>query len=156
MPNGTIHNRSIVALAVVLPVATLAGGLLPAGRALALSAGCLAGLLISPDLDIDRGNISYKIIRRSMGCLPGILWKLFWLPYARLIPHRSWMSHGLVIGTLLRLAYLLCVPAVLWGMTSMVLPLPALSAPHWTWLPFAILGLIAADALHSILDLIWR
>ncbi len=155
MPNGNVHNLSTAALAVTLPAAVLAAGILPAGRALALSAGCLAGLLLSPDLDIDRGNISYKMVRNSMGCLPGALWKLFWWPYARLIPHRSLLSHGPLIGTLLRLVYLFAVPALLWGLASLAVPLPELPIPRWSWLPYAMIGLAASDALHSVMDAVW-
>ncbi len=152
MPNGNVHNLSTAALAAALPAAALAAGLLPPGRALVLSAGCLVGMLISPDLDVDHGNISYRLVRRSMGCLPGALWKLFWLPYARLIPHRSWMSHGPVVGTLLRLMYLFLVPAMLWSLLSLIVPLPPLVVPNWSWIPYAVMGLTAADALHAVMD----
>ncbi len=155
MPNGNIHNLSTTALAVTLPVAVFAAGILPAGRVVALSVGCLAGLLLSPDLDIDKGNISYRIIRRSMGCLPGLLWKLFWMPYARFIPHRSWMSHGPIVGTLLRLIYLFGAPALLWGLVSFVTPMPVFAAPQLPWLPYMVLGLMAADTLHTVMDAIW-
>ena len=156
MPNGNVHNLSIMALAATLPAATLAAGVLPTGRALALAAGCLSGLLLSPDLDIDHGNISYKIVRDSVGCLPGALWKLFWWPYARLIPHRSLLSHGLLVGTLLRLLYLFAVPWLLWCLASLLAPLPPLPIPHWSWLPYAVAGLIASDSLHSVMDVVWR
>lgn len=31
---------------------------------------------------------------------------MIWLPYQKLLHHRSWLSHGPIIGTVLRLAYL--------------------------------------------------
>ncbi len=155
MPSGKAHNVSITALAAALPIAALAAGL-PFGRAAALSAGCLAGMLISPDLDVDHGSISHRLVRRSLGCLPGALWKLFWLPYARLIPHRSWLSHGPLIGTLLRLIYLLGIPAMLWSLLSLVIPLPPLTTPGWSWLPYMLMGLMAADALHALMDKVFH
>jgi len=35
----------------------------------------------------------------------GGLGHLYWLPYGHAIPHRNRLSHGLVIGTVIRLAY---------------------------------------------------
>lgn len=54
-----------------------------------------SGLWLSNDLDIDS-----RIYRR---------WGPFrwlWYPYQRLIRHRSWLSHGVAVGPLLRLVYL--------------------------------------------------
>ena len=82
--------------------------------ALAFAAGCAVGLVVTPDLDVrQRSTHSETIMRHSGGCLGGVLWSLLWLPYAYLIPrHRRPLSHWPVIGTALRLLYLLAVPAV--------------------------------------------
>ena len=61
---------------------------------------CLAffigGHFLSPDLD------TKSICLRRWG-----IFKSIWLPYRKLIPHRSILSHGLIIGTTIRLLYLL-------------------------------------------------
>jgi uncharacterized metal-binding protein len=54
-----------------------------------------SGLWLSNDLDI------YSRIYRRWGPL-----RFLWYPYQRLIAHRSWVSHGLVVGPLLRVVYL--------------------------------------------------
>jgi uncharacterized metal-binding protein len=51
--------------------------------------------MFGPDLDI------YSVQYQRWGWLKGI-----WLPYRRMLRHRSCLSHGLIIGTLLRLVYL--------------------------------------------------
>ena len=68
------------------------------------SAHLISGLVFSCDLDID--SLEY----RRWGIL-----RFIWWPYKETIPHRSWLSHGLVIGPLLRLAYFgLIVYGILW------------------------------------------
>lgn len=54
----------------------------------------LSGLLFSNDLDVSGAEL------HRWGPL-----RWLWWPYERLIPHRNWLSHGLIIGPLLRLAY---------------------------------------------------
>jgi uncharacterized metal-binding protein len=54
----------------------------------------LSGLAFSCDLDIQAAEY------RRWGPL-----RWMWWPYARMVLHRSWLSHGLVVGPLLRLIY---------------------------------------------------
>lgn len=54
-----------------------------------------SGLMFSGDIDLK--SKQYK----RWGLLRWI-----WIPYQRLIPHRSSLSHGLIIGTIFRLSYL--------------------------------------------------
>lgn len=52
-------------------------------------------LFFSPDLDL-KGNSYYR-------------WRFLrfiWIPYQKVIPHRSILSHGIFIGTMLRIFYL--------------------------------------------------
>lgn len=64
----------------------------------------ISGFLFSCDLDID--STEY----RRWGPL-----RIIWWPYKEMMPHRSWLSHGLVIGPLLRLAYFgIIVYGLLW------------------------------------------
>lgn len=101
-----------------------------------MAAGAFCGLLMSPDLDVDEGSRSEYFVRGVSGLLEKIWWG-YWWPY-RKIPHRSFLSHAPVIGTLIRLVYLFWLP-YLFGFR----------------LPSAfIVGLMAADILHWLMD--WR
>ncbi len=54
-----------------------------------------SGLMFGPDLDIQ--SVQY----RRWGWL-----RWLWLPYRKLLRHRSFFSHGFLVGTTLRLLYL--------------------------------------------------
>src|SRR5205814_926924 len=62
----------------------------------------VSGLLFSPDLDLH--SSPYRRWRK-------LRW--LWLPYQRLVPHRSWVSHSLFFGPLLRIVYLTVVLSLL-------------------------------------------
>lgn len=133
----------------------------PSGQAIAFCIGGLAGLLVNPDLDVDNGSISQRVVRKSTGCLPGLIWSTLWYPYAILIPHRSPLSHWPILGTILRLVYLVLIfHLVLFGLhfTIGLAPITthtgALSLPVWA-LP-AFLGLALSDALHYLFDYLPR
>ncbi len=68
------------------PVLGLYGGL----------AFLIGGLWLSPDLDTKSNAL------KRWGFL-----KLIWMPYCKLIRHRSFLSHSPFIGTIIRLSYLI-------------------------------------------------
>jgi uncharacterized metal-binding protein len=114
--------------------------------ALACSIGALAGIILTPDLDVDRGSRSNHYVRKFAGVVVETLWRLYWKPYALLVKHRSIWSHGPILSTAIRLAYLAVLPAILWWWAG--LPVPRLE----TWMLWVILGLVAADSVHALLD----
>ncbi len=61
-----------------------------------------AGLMFGPDLDIH--SVQFK----RWGCLRWI-----WLPYQKSLNHRSVLSHGLLIGTTIRILYLAAIVLML-------------------------------------------
>ncbi len=62
----------------------------------------IGGLWLSPDLD------TTSIALRRWG-----IFKWFWWAYRKLIPHRSFFSHGPIIGTILRVAYVIFIISLL-------------------------------------------
>ena len=154
MPSGKAHAIATCLTAGALaPVVYLAGQ--PVTTALAFAAGCAVGLVVTPDLDVRlRNTHSETIMRRSGGCLVGLLWNMLWLPYAYLIPrHRHWLSHTPFLGTVLRLVYLLAAPALTWWVVGHIIPLPAL--PRLALTPligWGIAGLALVDTLHWGMD----
>jgi len=103
MAAGSVHDRITFATAGIYGV-----GLIGLTGDLGLSAwnaiACLVGgCLLSPDLDI-----------RS---LPFQRWgplRVIWIPYQKLIRHRSPWSHAPVIGTTMRVVYLAAVLTIGW------------------------------------------
>jgi uncharacterized metal-binding protein len=158
VPSGKIH-----AVATVIAAGVLGPGLvILAGqsfqRAVAFTAGCMLGLVITPDLDVrHRTTHSEGIVRRTGGQWAGVAWNLLWLPYAYLIPHhRHPLSHWPLLGTVVRLVYLLALPVLFWWGLSRVsgLPGPAMppAASAWWW---GLGGLALVDTLHALMDRFW-
>ena len=96
MPSGRIHDRitlwSLPWVVGVTLVLTRQGNL----ALIVAGAFLFSGLMFGPDLDI------YSVQFKRWGKL-----RFIWQPYQKLLRHRSWLSHGLIVGTALRLVYLL-------------------------------------------------
>ncbi|BFM38732.1 metal-binding protein [Synechocystis sp. LKSZ1] len=121
MPSGKTHDRITWAL---FPAVVTGGYVLTQRWHLGGLAGIstlFAGLMFGPDLDI------HSVQYRRWGYL-----RWLWLPYRRLFRHRSLWSHGLMVGTGLRLLYLglfiglglgplLAVVALAWPSLGMLL-----------------------------------
>jgi uncharacterized metal-binding protein len=95
MPSGATHDRiTLMSLPIVSGLTLLASR--SASITLSLAGSFLfSGLMFGPDLDI------YSVQFKRWGILRWI-----WRPYQKSMHHRSWLSHGPIIGTILRLAYL--------------------------------------------------
>ena len=108
MPSGKTHDIiTVVGAAISAPVwwyltteprdysvgVTLVGSIL------------VSGLMLSPDLDLDSS------IYHRWGPL-----KWLWLPYQKLVPHRSFLSHSM-LGALLRIGYFLLM---IWGLSHLI------------------------------------
>ena len=77
----------------------------PALAALFTAAYLFAGYACAGDLDLDSREY------RRWGVLRGLWW-----PYRTCVPHRSWVSHGLIAGGVIRAAYLAVIcTLVFWG-----------------------------------------
>jgi uncharacterized metal-binding protein len=147
MPSGRVHAAASAVLSVPLS-GFIFGATANSSLAMAIGGGCLAGILLTPDLDQETISSSeYSLIKYTLGL--GFLWAMLWYPYARLCRHRSPLSHWPVLGTAGRLLYI-CLPLAAyqyftgWQMPKQWLPL----------LPFAVAGLALSDALHFVFD--WR
>ncbi len=142
MPNGRCHSAATIATA----SAFLTYGSAGAGWAAYAAFGAFIGLVVEPDLDQDFQAAPLGVIRETGGDGLAKIWQLYWSPYARLLPHRSFWSHAPVVGTLGRILYL--VP--LWGPVILL----------WTkffGLPTAqlfaiVVGLAWTDTLHYVMD----
>lgn len=109
--------------------------------------GCLTGLFVDPDLDVN--GLTKSRMRWGRIALPLVyVWSLLWSLYSWVIPHRHWVSHLPIIGTAGRLSYLTAILSLI----SM--------GKFWQWpflLPIDLLfcffiGLAVSDMAHWIMD----
>lgn len=163
MPNAQGHDLITIVSGVVMASPAFAlfsasGSVTPTlDTAILIGAHLLSGIMFSPDLDLDshiddRWGIFYWI----------------WRPYMRLIPHRHFWSHGLILAPLLRLLYfygmlqlLIFCFAWLFAQLGMVVPnyhtrlidviLHVVSSYPQQVLIF-LLGFISGSAAHTIAD----
>tara|TARA_Y100001968_G_scaffold115131_1_gene104514 strand:- start:203 stop:661 length:459 start_codon:yes stop_codon:yes gene_type:complete len=95
MASGREHDKAIKIWTV--PLGILISIIFNARIGLCFSiAFLLGGLWLSPDLD------TLSIPLKRWGLL-----QFLWWPYRKFIKHRSWLSHGIFIGTTMRLVYLI-------------------------------------------------
>ena len=164
MPSGKVHDRITVATAILSapvwfftePVTTF-----PAYAA-ALSAYVFSGVMLSDDLD------TKSVALKRWGAL-----KFIWTPYRRIVPHRSWLSHGLVVGPLGRIVYIAVVVwvlarCVLWLVNEWLMRIDRDSIlervsvwiasalyHHSAWTVWCLWGLILGGIAHSLADWLW-
>ena len=101
MASGTDHDKSTRFWAA--PFAIVMGLFLNVQSGLIGGAAFLVGgLWLSPDLDTN------SIAKKRWGILQHLWW-----PYRKLIPHRSFLSHGPFLGTAVRIIYILILSNLL-------------------------------------------
>ena len=110
MPSGQTHDRitiwSIPLVASVTLVATGSGNM----TLVVLGGFMFGGLMFGPDLDI------YSRQFQRWGWFRWI-----WLPYQQSLRHRSFLSHGPISGTTLRVVYLMVFIAAATGLILLIL-----------------------------------
>lgn len=120
-----------------------------------------AGYACAGDLDLNSAEY------RRWGRL-----RFLWWPYRQLVPHRSWVSHGMVLGGLIRLLYLSLVGTLLcwfglWGYSRFGPHVDATAVTRAQWestfafahahpqTTFALIGgFVLAGTTHTVADII--
>ncbi|WGV26025.1 metal-binding protein [Halotia branconii] len=120
MPSGRTHDR-ITLYALPLIAGVTFWQTRSSNVTLLVAGGFLfGGLMFGPDLDI------YSVQFQRWGFLRWI-----WLPYQKSLRHRSFLSHGPIIGTTLRILYLGCL------LTTLVILVLVIAQKLWnlsfTW-----------------------
>lgn len=149
MADGRSHDRATGLLAIPFGLLWWPGlGIW--GFAIAGSAFLLGGLWLSPDLDVP------SRASRRWGPLG-----LIWWPYRRVLRHRSLLSHSPLLGTGLRLGWLLAWLVLLVRAlepSGLVSLRHLLDMGHWLWQqqrPLLLAGLVGVEAsswLHLLQD----
>ena len=121
MPSGRTHDR--ITLWSLPLVAALTFGQTRSSHLTLLVSGSFlfGGLMFGPDLDI------YSCQYQRWGWF-----KPIWLPYQKSLRHRSFLSHGPLIGTALRILYLAIWIAV-FGVLGLVMA-QKIGNLGWNWL----------------------
>jgi uncharacterized metal-binding protein len=123
MPSGSTHDRitlwSFPWVAGVTLITTRSSEI----TLIASSAFLFSGLMFGPDLDI------YSRQFQRWGKLRWI-----WLPYQKTLRHRSKFSHGILIGTIIRLFYLSSI-AIIFA-TAIVAIAQSIWGFDWNWYYF--------------------
>ncbi len=115
MASGKNHDRAITITTPIMLASAIASGHADVGL-IATAAYYLGGMYLSPDLDL---------VSRPFKRWGFLRW--FWLPYQRLIPrHRHWLSHGPVVGSVVRLVYLAALISPVWFL------FPGLQQTQWS------------------------
>jgi uncharacterized metal-binding protein len=120
MPSGRTHDR--ITLYALPLITALSFWQTRSGNLTLLVAGgfLLGGLMFGPDLDI------YSCQYQRWGWL-----RFIWLPYQKSLRHRSFLSHGPIIGTMLRVLYLCTLTAIL-GIILLAIAQKLLNVPlNW-------------------------
>lgn len=134
MSSGKTHAKASLSVAIPATVGAiyLTSDIVPG---LLCGIGCVLGILLSPDLDVDHKTISETILPEPLETL----FYLWWLPYAKIMKHRSKMSHAPLISTILRVLY------AFWWLIFVDVNL--FWTLRWVWI-----GLAISDALHWLMD----
>jgi len=150
VPSGKFHSN-VTAIASGAILAFMLRNGFPMSESLQVSLGCLSGIVFTPDLDVDNGSISHKVVDKYLGIIVGGAWRVVTTPYAKLVTHRSFVSHFPFIGTLVRVLYFGSVIFTLKSLFSL-----EIEFLNWDILIRAFIGLSISDALHILFDIFWK
>lgn len=140
MPSGRTHDRiTIIVLPILLVVLFYFNISIP--YILIIGASYLfASYMFNGDLDI-----------HSRPYLRWWFLKFIWIPYQNKFPHRSIFTHGIIIGTIVRLLYILTIPFII----IMLISPEYLHLFYNTQALLTYLGLEIGSAIHTIADQIY-
>lgn len=159
MSSGIVHKKACVILSSALAGTALLTG---RGELFISAAGALTGVLVSPDQDVDAGNISNTIVKKKVGWFGEKLWRWFWSGYSGSFKHGRFASHFPVFGTFVRLFYIFFFTILpfyalyflilhSWGYKQWLME----ELYYWVAMflnPYWFFGLAGADTVHYFLD----
>jgi uncharacterized metal-binding protein len=174
MATGRDHTNASLGLLIGTGIGYYSGYIVdPVSIPVVLAGLALSGFLVSPDLDVDNGNISNFYIRRWFKT--DIFWNVFWRPYRIGKKHRG-LSHIPVLSTLFRFLYLVFPPIIVFfndqetpilqlfllSIFSFLFSIPLLIGAYFLFLfnleiniIYFLYGMCLADLLHIFMDQIF-
>jgi uncharacterized metal-binding protein len=97
MPNGNTHDKITLFITPILVIIMIMLSLLYFDILIIISGFLFSSFMFNGDLDI-----------RSKPYNRWLIFKYYWIPYQRIFHHRSIFTHGIIIGTIIRIIY--CIP----------------------------------------------
>jgi len=158
MPAAREHEqawKSASPLAIVLSVVLAGAGFqkeMPElfGVSLGVLEGYILGRYLDPDMDLIGMTGAKGRALRELSLL-GLVWSMFWMPYAWVMQavggHRSILTHAPVLSTIVRLMYLYGIMYII--CISFKIYLPAWVYPNLLGIA---IGLALSDLVHIFLD----
>lgn len=135
MPSGRTHDIITAATTPIVGVVTWQIADLKTGLIL-MFAYLFASLMFNGDLDTES-----RPIKRWW------IFKWIWYPYKEMIPHRSIWSHGVIVGTLVRILYLAPLGVLIWGFFGFQ-PFDV----NWYRVLLVLIGLELGNTVHTVSD----
>lgn len=80
------------------------------------------------------------------------IFKLIWIPYQLMFTHRSFFTHGLIIGTVIRILYLGIIPFIIFWLKG---DLEVITSIDLSILILIFIGLELGSVVHTISDKIF-
>jgi uncharacterized metal-binding protein len=80
------------------------------------------------------------------------LFKMIWIPYQLMFDHRSIFTHGLIIGTIIRILYIGLIPFIIILVKEDVQIITSINLSIWILI---FIGLESGSAIHTISDRIF-
>jgi len=97
-----------------------------------------ASLMFNGDLDI-----------KSRPYRRWLFLKWIWIPYRKVFPHRSIWTHGIIIGTVIRIIYLMIFYIGIWNIFNLNLNYNTI---NWYYVIIILIGLELGNTIHTISD----
>jgi len=141
MPNGKTHDKITFVIAPV--VAGISYLITKDIKTTIIIFGCylFASLMFNGDLDTN-----------SRPYNRWWLFKMIWIPYQLMFTHRNIFTHGLIIGTIVRLLYLGLIPIIILLVKG---NLQLITSIDLSMLLLIFIGLESGSAVHTISDKIF-
>jgi len=143
MPNSSVHNTAAIFVALSLPFVIRNYYKIDTINQVGLCVGGLAGIVLSPDLDLSENKRLFG--QRGIGGIFYFLWRVYWLPYGKLIHHRGVLSHFPVLGTVGRLFYVGWPFILVWLYFGNI-------QFDTDLLKWVFVGLCVVDTIHALMD----
>ena len=100
--------------------------------------------ILTPDLD------TYSNAYNKWGFL-----RIFWYPYKKVMPHRSFFTHTIILGDVIRIAYMLIVFSPFLFLLNVIAldgNLIEIAKKHEVEIVTFLMGIVVASTLHIIAD----